>query len=290
MPPPQQCIPTPPAGRDGITGWFLYHCGGGVLLVPTERCVGPECRGGPAGAVKTIGYAGDLDAGSRGSFMQAGRLIGVTAMDGIEISKGLAAIDQLRQENQIDGYYAGAAKRAYLQQLSEEGERPAPFEEPSPFGRAIGSGALARRYQGVSGEEVGKTVSEACRCTPRPFDARDPVSGWGIYYVKGGVLLTPTEKCIAGGPGLFGQIGKFWRNNLAGVAPLAPVPPQPGLPPGILPPLAGERPQPAPAPAPAPTQQIAPGSQLVTVCKPGFVRAIYENQLPAFLAQGWTRC
>lgn len=290
MPPAQQCIPTPPAGRDAVTGWFIYHCGSGVLLVPGARCVGPECKGASGGGTKTLGYAGDLDAGSRGSFTQAGRLIGVTAMDGIEISKGLAAIDQLRQENQIDAYYAGAAKRAYLQRLDEEGDRPAPFQEPTPFGRALGAGALARRYQGISGEDVGATVSEACRCTPRPFDARDPVSGWGIYYVKGGVLLTPTEKCIAGGPGLFGQIGKFWRDQLTLTPPAPPVPPQPPPPRGLPPLPVTQAPTPVAPPPPAPPPPVWVPGQLITVCGPGGVHAIYEAQLPAYLAQGFRRC
>jgi hypothetical protein len=278
------------AGRDAITGWFIYHCGGGVLLVPTERCVGPECRGGSGPDVKTLGYAGDLDAGSKGSFMQAGRLIGVTAFDGVELGKGLAAIDELRQENQIDAYYAGAAKRAFLQRIDEEGEREAPFEEPSPFGRVLAPGALGRRYRGVTGDDVGPTVTEACRCTPRPFDARDPVSGWGIYYVKGGVYLTPTEKCIAETGGTLATIGKFWRAVLTPVLPAQPVAPQPtlalpALPPGYVTTEPG-----APAPAPAPTVPVTIPGTMITVCKPGYVAQIFEYQLAAYTAAGWTRC
>jgi hypothetical protein len=287
---PTTCTPTPPAARDNVTGWFIYHCGGGVLLKPAPSCVGPECRGAGAGGTKALGYAGDLDAGSRGSFTQAGRLIGVTAMDGIEISKGLAQIDQLRADNQIDGYYAAAAKNAYLHQLGEEGERAAPFEEPSPFGRVLAPGALGKRYKGITGEDVGKSVGEACRCTPRKPDARDPVSGWLIYYVGTGVLLTPTPKCIGGGGKPQSFWARAWSNTLALVKPTPPVPPQPapyvpGAPPVTLPPSA------APAPPAPPTTDVAiPAGALVQICKPGYVRLVYERDVAPFLAAGWTRC
>lgn len=212
MPKPAACKETPPAFRDAITGWFGYTCGDGTLLVPSPRCVGPECRGTKKDATPTLGYAGELDAGSKGSFLQAGRLIGVTAMDGVEIGQGLAAINALQQSGEIDGYYASAAKRAYLERIGDMPARAAPFETPSPFGMLLAPGALRRRFKGITGEDVGPSVIEACACTPRPFDARDPVSGWGIYYVKGGVLLTPSEKCIAsdGKPPAWWQT--TWRN------------------------------------------------------------------------------
>lgn len=287
---PQTCTPTPPAARDNVTGWFIYHCGGGVLLKPAPSCVPPECRGaGPTGT-RSIGYAGDLDAGSRGSFTQAGRLIGITAMDGVEISKGLAQIDQLRDANQIDAYYAGAAKRAYLEQIGEEGERPAPFEEPSPFGRVLAPGALGKRYRGITGEDVGKTVSEACRCTPRPFDARDPVSGWGIYYIGTGVLLTPTPKCVGGGGKPRGFWARTWDNTLALVKPAPPVPPQPvpyvpGAPPA--PPTQSVMP---PSGSPGAPDTGIPAGALVYVCKGNAVRLTYERDVAPLLAAGWRRC
>lgn len=251
VPQPAVCKPMPPAGQDSITGWFMYNCGGGVLLVPTPRCVGPECRGGSKAGTPVLGYAGELDAGSKGSFMTAGRLAGVTKMDGVEIQGGLAAIDDLRQRNEIDAYYAGAAKRAYLGQLNEEGDREQPFEAPSPFGRILAPGALGKRYKGKRGADVGVDVDEACGCTPRPFDARDVVSGWGIYYIGTGVLLTPTEKCIAGGGRRPSFFQNMWRNTLALIKPAPPVPPQPAP---IVPGAPPVPPAPVPPPInPAPT-------------------------------------
>lgn len=213
---------------------MIYHCAGGVLLVPTARCVGPECRGAGAQGTIGLGFRGALDEGSRGSFMQANRLIGTTAFDGVEISKGLAAIDQLRDQGDIDAYYAGAAKKAYRQRLERLPEREAPFETPSPFGTPLAPGALGRRYKGVHGDDVGPSVSEACACTPREPDAIDPVSGWLIYYVPGGVLLTPSKKCIAGG----GRPSGFWANVYRGALRLVTPTPQPP-PPGALPPPGG---------------------------------------------------
>lgn len=227
----------------------MYNCPGGVLLVPAPRCVGPECRGGPRGGGPTLGYAGDLDAGSRGSFLQAGRLIGITALDGVEIQRGLAAIDDLAASNQIDRYYAASAKRAYLERLGEEPERAAPFEEPTPFGRVLAPGALARRFRGLPGEDVGPSVEDACRCTPRPFDAIDPVSGWGIYYVKGGVLLTPSLKCIGGG----GRPSGFWATTWRNVVSLVRAP---EIPPSR--PIVTQRPPPPPTEPPPPSAPPPP--------------------------------
>jgi hypothetical protein len=242
-----KCNPTPPAARDNITGWFIYFCGGGTLLVPSARCVGPECTGAAPGKTLNLGYAGDLDAGSRGSFATAGSLVGLCATDGVELAQGLAQIDALRREGQIDRYYAGAARNAYANAERGPCDRPAPFVAPSPLGAPLAPGALARAYRGVSGEDVGQSVDQACRCTPRPFDARDPISGWGIYYVKGGVLLTPSEKCIDSG----GKPESLWATTWRNVKALLPAPPQP-------PPLPVAAP-PAPAPAPvAPAQPPPP--------------------------------
>jgi len=252
VPKPTTCNVMAPSFRDAMSGWFGYNCSGGVLLVPSPRCVGPECRGGGRAGTPVLGYQGELDAGSRGSFTQAGRVIGVTAMDGVEIGRGLAAIDELRAQNEIDGYYASAAKRAYLERIGEMPERAAPFEEPSPFGMLLAPGALKRRFAGKTGEDVGPSVGESCGCKPRPFDARDPVSGWGIYYVKGGIFLTPSEKCIGGG----GRPPSFWettiRNVVSLVKPTEPVPSRPEVKPGeplpALPPSPPSSPPPAPSP------------------------------------------
>lgn len=207
------------------------------MLTAGPVCIGPECRGGAPGELRGVGYAGDLDAGSRGAFFQAGRLAGVTAFDGVEVSKGLAAIDQLRAEGTIDGYYAAAAKRAYDETLRAGYERAAPFTEPSPFGMVLAPGAMKQRFRDVRGEEVGPSVREACACTEREPDAIDPVSGWLIYYVENGVLLTPTKKCVAGGGKPFRFLSQTWRNVLA-LMPSTPVAPPVAqvLPPVELPP------------------------------------------------------
>jgi len=253
VPKPQVCKETAPAFRDAMSGWFGYNCGDGVLLVPSPRCVGPECRGGGRQGTPVLGFAGDLDAGSRGSFIGQRNMQGLTAYDGVSIGKGLAAIDDLANRNEIDRFYAGAAKRAYLEQLSEEPGPDRLFEEPSPFGRVLAPGALRRRFAGATGEDVGPSVREACGCKPRPFDARDPVSGWGIYYVKGGIFLTPSEKCIGGGgpPNWWEQA---WRNtvNLFRAAPEEPSPPRPTVVPGEPLPPRPTAPPGSPPPPPTP--------------------------------------
>ena len=146
-------------------------------MTPGPKCVGPECRGSKPGATPVLGYAGDLDAGSRGSFTQGGRLVGITAFDGVEIAKGIAEIENLKQEGQIDGYYAAAAKRAFSEKFTADTDRAAPFQEPTGLGAPLAPGALGRITRVYSGQEVGPSVSEACKCTPRPFDAIDPISG-----------------------------------------------------------------------------------------------------------------
>jgi hypothetical protein len=206
--------------------------------------------------------------------MAGGRSIGVTALDGVEIGKSLAAIDDLRNRNEIDAYYAAAARNAYLQRISDAGERSAPFETPSPFGAPLGSGALARVPHVRPGDEVGPSVEEACACTPREPDAIDPVSGWLIYYLPTGVLLTPSKKCIAGGSHPLGFWRQTWRNVLALVTPTPPPQPVPARSPTAPPPKPGE-PTPTP-PAPPPggylcyDPRIMPGAfrPQATPCSP----------------------
>lgn len=274
----------------------MYNCPGGVLLTAAPRCVGPECRGGPPGGGPTIGYAGDLDAGSRGAFIQAGRLIGLRAIDGVEVQKGLSAIDDLRREGAIDGYYASAAKRAYLERIEELPERAAPFAEVSAFGEPLAPGALSRRFKGMTGAAVGPSIREGCACTPREPDAQDPVSGWLIYYVEGGVLLTPTKKCVGGG----GRRQSFWRNvwrNVLGQAPdaIAPAPPPsaptPLVQPGIV--EVGAAPLTPGAPA-GPT--TTPGD-LACMVKAGagiggrtLIVMVPRYDWPRYLADGFSFC
>lgn len=265
----------------------MYNCPGGVLLVAAPRCVGPECRGGPKGGGPTIGYAGDLDAGSRGAFFQAGRVIGTTALDGVEIQKGLSAIDELRTNGSIDGYYASAAKRAYLERIGDMPERAAPFEEPSPFGTPLAPSAIMRGFTPRHGAPVGPSVREGCACTPRKPDARDPVSGWLIYYVPGGVLLTPTEKCVAGGAGRPGFLATTWRNILA----LSPTMPKQKEPPLEESPIIPPSPAPAAAPVPPkPDQfanQVTPGGLYLMVAPTGGTRMVIGYDVPKYLALGY---
>jgi len=226
----------------------MYSCGGGVLLVPAPRCVGPECSGGKLGETPGLGYAGDLDAGSNGSFMRAGRLAGLCAADGVEIQQGLSAITELQRAGEIDRYYSAAARRAYAEAAGPGCERETFGAPLVPSGVPLAPSALARTFRGKEGADVGPSVDQACRCTPRPFDARDPISGWGIYYVPGGVLLTPSEKCIGGG----GRRSGFWETTWRNVKALLPAPPQPPPLPEAPPPAPAPGPE-EPAPPPAPT-------------------------------------
>lgn len=225
----------------------MYFCPGGVLMVPSERCIGPECSGAGSRGTQALGYAGDLDAGSNGSFARAGQLAGLTALDGVEIAQGLAAITDLQRDGQIDRYYAAAARNAFADAFGPGASRPAPFVSPSPIGMPLAPGALAKRFAGVAGQDVGPSVDQACRCTPRPFDARDPISGWGIYYLPDGVLLTPSEKCIGGGGRPLGFWANTWKNVKALLPPSSPTPPPDQAPPIPEPPKPG-----APAPPPPP--------------------------------------
>jgi len=218
------CEVIEPAARDGITGWALYYCPTGVLMCPNGCCAPPECRGGKPGKTPVLGFTGDIGAGTGGSFLGGARSLGVTAMDGVEIAQGLAQIQGLQDSNQIDRYYAGAMRNAYLEKLGEEPARLEPFKTPSPitdFG-VLAPSALGRAFRGKRGPEVGGSVDEACRCTPREPDAR--AYGWLVYYVPGGILITPTKKCI----GYFGRPvsfwGKMWHTVLRTVQPPAPVP------------------------------------------------------------------
>jgi hypothetical protein len=223
----------------------MYFCPGGTLLVPAPRCVGPECTGAAPGKTLALGYAGDLDAGSNGSFLRAGRLAGLCVSDGVEIAQGLSAIADLRKSGEIDRYYAAAASRAFADAAGPGCDRAAPFAQPTPFGAPLAPSAMGRAYRGKTGEDVGPDVRDSCRCTPRPFDARDPISGWGIYYVPGGVLLTPSEKCIGGAGRPMGFWETTWRNVVSLVKPAPAVPPRPEIPP------AGQQPAPPPPPPPA---------------------------------------
>jgi len=241
------CEAIEPAAQDGISGWYLYYCPTGVLMCPNTCCPPPECRGGKPGAHKVLGFQGDIGAGTGGSFMASGRSLGVTAMDGVEIAQGLAQIQGLKESNQIDAYYAGAMRNAYLLSLSDVPLRDEPFKTPSPFAAPLAPGALGRAFRGKTGPEVGGSVQETCACTPRAPDAQDPASGWLIYYVPGGILLTPTEKCI----GYYGKPSRFWGNMWSNVLNLfegiEAVPDRPTAPPYIVDPM---RQQAAPTPHP----------------------------------------
>jgi len=244
------CEITPPAAQDGITGWALYYCPTGVLMCPNGCCAPPECRGGKPGVNRVLGFQGDIGAGTGGSFLAGARSLGVTTMDGVEIAQGLAQIEGLRDSGQIDRYYAGALRNAYLQEIGESGGAREPFAPPSPLpgARILAPGAMAKMFRGKTGPEVGPAVQEACGCTPREPDAR--FQGWLVYYVPGGVLLTPTKKCI----GYYGKpvrwLNNVWRNILTNWTGIDEVPDRPAPPP---PEDLSKLQQPAPvAPPPAP--------------------------------------
>lgn|GEM_PF-3232560 len=254
--PPETCKATPPGGRDGLSGWFVYFCTDGILLVPTPRCVGPECQGRRRATVPVLGFAGDLDTGNRGSFAAAGRLAGLSALSGVEVAQGLNQIEQAADRGEISDAYARAAMAAYRRD-------PGAYTPVEPgigviggVERPIAPGAYGRLNYVGAGGPVGPDVREACACTPREFDAIDVISGWGIYYVEGGVWMTPSKKCVAGGgrPPSFWQ--QTWRNvlSLVGAAPPAPQPvrlPPPGAPAPLL-----------PVPGPAPSAPSATGGYL----------------------------
>jgi len=165
-------------------------------MCPNGCCAPPECRGKPHGYPPVLGFQGDIGAGTGGSFAGGARSLGVTQMDGVEIARGLSEIKNMQESGSIDRYYAAAARNAYIERTKEGVGRVSPFETPSPF-RDFGflaPGAVGRAFRGKFGPEVGASVQDACHCTPRQPDAE--YAGWLVYYVPGGILLTPTLKCI----------------------------------------------------------------------------------------------
>jgi hypothetical protein len=247
--PTAACKVVPPYGRDNVTGWFIYRCGKGTLIVPAPRCLGPECSGAEGRGTRALGFAGDLGAGMNGSFRDARGAAGLRALTGTEIAAATAELGALKDSGAIGSDYW----RAALSAVERRPERYLPILAPGVtrpiLGQPIGQKALANVYSLVPPSEVGPSVREGCACTPRPPDGRDPVSGWFIYRVNGGVLLTPTWKCIAGGGSVASWLSMTWRNTLAlfGVAPATPPLPVPELPPA--PTTVGGMPE-APPPAP----------------------------------------
>lgn len=240
------CEITPPGAQDGITGWALYFCPTGVLMCPNGCCAPPECRGGKPGVKNVLGFQGDIGAGTGGSFLGGARSLGVTALDGVEIARGLAEVEGMRASGEIDRYYAGALKNAYLERLGPTPARLEPFKTPSPFGDFgfLAPGAVGHAFRGKVGPDVGGSVSEACRCTPREFDAH--FAGWGVYYVPGGILLTPTKKCI----GYYGRPLSFWSRMWRNIVRI-------GQEPEAVPDRLAPRPKPGePGGPPAPTTAV----------------------------------
>lgn len=235
------CTPRAPDSRDNLTGWFVYKCGKGILLVPAPRCMPSDCHSPGPRRTRDLGIGDQVAAGEDGTMVGARRAMGLTSLTGTEIATALAPLDDLRQSGAIsDSYYRRA--RAAIESDADAFFKPyAPGVLQPVLGRPVASGALRDLALGVLPTPIGPSVREGCACTPRDFDAVDPVSGWGIYYVPGGVLLTPTKKCIAGGGRPLGFIEQTWRNIVAlfktppTIAPeaaplLPPITPSPGAP------------------------------------------------------------
>lgn len=234
-----------------MTGWFIYRCGAGVLLVPAPRCVGPECKGSDGRGTRNLGFAGDIAAGNDGSFRGARSAQALFAASGVEVAQAGAQLGALRDAGEISTNYWKAASNALEKSPDRYIPTIAPGVRRELLGQALAPWALAADSNLAARSDVGVDVADGCRCTPRPFDAVDPVSGWGIYYVNGGVLLTPTQKCIAGGGSIPGWLAMTWRNvlTLFGAAPQNTVQPPPPVLVQAAPLAPGE---PAPPPQPAP--------------------------------------
>jgi hypothetical protein len=238
------CKPFPAPAQDPVTGWLIYFCTKGVLLAPTQQCVGPECQGQARRNPLSLGFAGDLAAGTDGSFAGARRATALRSLTGVEAAQGLNVIEQARRAGELSDEYARYAAGAYRR----EPERYTPllpaFQGPGPFQNPVAAGAFGRLNRVGGGLPVGPSVREGCACKPRKPDAIDPVSLWLIYYVPGGVLLTPTEKCI----GYFGKPRGFWSQMWRGAVELVEAVTARFAP----------SPVPTPAPTPAPVAAGAP--------------------------------
>lgn len=212
-------------------------------------CAGPGPRRTP-----TVGIGDAITANTDGTFAGARRALGLSSLTGTELAQARQPLDDLRRAGEIsDSYYRQA--RAAFERDPDALVRPiAPGVLRPLLGQPIASRALKDRALGVIPQPIGPSVREGCACTPRPFDAQDPVSGWGIYYVNGGVLLTPTLKCIAGGGAKPGLLATIWRNTVALFKTPTATTPEPI--PKPLPPI-GQPQLEAPAP-PAPPAPCVP--------------------------------
>lgn len=219
----EACKVVKPYGRDNVTGWFIYRCGKGILLVPAPRCLSAGCSGSDGRGMRAVGFAGDLGAGVGASFASARSAPGLRRMTGAEVGAAAALIGDLKDQGKIGADYANAAQNAIERRPENYIPVLAPGVTGSPLGQPIGQHALKDVYALAKPQPVGPSVREGCACTPREPDGQDPVSGWLIYRVNGGVLLTPTKKCIAGGGSIPGWLAMTWRNTKAlfGAAPQA---------------------------------------------------------------------
>jgi hypothetical protein len=230
------CKVVKPYGRDNVTGWFIYRCGKGILLVPAPRCLSDGCSGSDGRGMRAVGFAGDLGAGVGASFASARSAAGLRKMTGAEVGAAAALIGDLKDQGKIGADYANAAQNAIERRPEQYIPIIAPGVTGAVLGQPIGQHALKDVYALATPQAVGPSVREGCACTPREPDGQDPVSGWLIYRVAGGVLLTPTKKCIAGGGALPGWLAMTWRNvlTLFGAAPTAEQAPPPPPPPGAV--------------------------------------------------------
>jgi hypothetical protein len=244
------CTVVKPYGRDNVTGWFIYRCGKGILLVPAPRCLSDGCKGSDGRGMRAVGFAGDLGAGLGSSFASARSAPGLRKMTGAEVGAAAALIGDLKDQGKIGADYANAAQNAIERRPENYIPIVAPGVTGAVLGQPIGQKAIKDVYALATPQAVGPSVREGCACTPREPDGQDPVSGWLIYRVNGGVLLTPTKKCIAGGGGPASWFATTWRNTLTlfGAAPAPLAAPPPVEAPAVVGGGGGGAPPPEPAP------------------------------------------
>lgn len=264
--PAQKCSPKPPDAKDNVTGWFIYFCKGGVFLTPGLACVSNECAGGRRPGAGSLGYAGDLDAGNQGSFFTARRAAGLRELTGVEVAQGLALVEDLREEGEITDAYARYASAVYRADPQKYTPLQPGFQGPGPFERPIAPGAYGRLMPGGEGKPVGPRVSEACRCTPRPPDFKDPISGWLGYYIPTGVYLTLSPVCMPGYQRGARWKGGIWKSILGVAEP--PLPDPAPLPPGVLV---------QPTPAPGVEAGAVPTAPGIKCCRVGFSGISYVD-------------
>lgn len=193
-----------------------------------------------------------LDASNDGTYSQARKAALLGRQDDLATMAAITRLADASLAGKVDQEFA-AGRIAQLAAPPVAAVEAADFTGPLSAAeyaekkRLDSVGATATALDNAQAAKLG----EACHCEPRDFDAIDPVSGWGIYYVGEGVLLTPSKKCVGHGV-LPSWLSRTWRNTvtlLTGppqAAPPAPAQPVPYRPPVVVAPV------PLPVPPPPP--------------------------------------